>query len=538
MKKKIFCGIVLVAAILLYKGLMMYQAEQALAPGVIKIAVAGEVPSTAQNEAQADVDLFRQVLQDDFAVPFHGTTTLYLCADDKYEEVLEQKMHLKQAEAKWQDKQSGGLSNFDRRLVAVRNQSAITTERIRAITIAHELFHQVQGQLDQGRTNGLMMWMIEGTADFMGVCVAEKAGTLTLDIYKQRQLNVLRNSLHRVDPVELFSPKREVWNKFMEQKKEPYAMADLMVIYLLEHYPKEQSGELIANYFRQAGNLNNGEKAFSQVFGMTKKEFLIGFNSWLEAAIAAPAEIEISAGAGVSSQSADYAERGAFLARQFIRDNLGQDIKSSLKIILCSDEASYVEAMHKNIGVSLDDAKIRAKTETCIFVENTILLNTEKQDSPIQQKFIAAIAFMRCFEDQMLPSSVKEPTAWLIRGSGGVVGAHALSVEGIPFYRNQQYWLECLSRGGKIPALSEMKTGEQWKNASTTYGIDTVSLLSDSAAAYLLQKHGMHSLLVWLEAVRAGDGQEEAFSKAYNMTLDQFYNEFDDYLQQKIGRNG
>ena len=537
MKKKIFFGIALVMAVILYKGMMFYQMEQALAPGVIQVAVAGEVSSTAQNEAQADVDLFRQVLEGDFATSFHGTTTLYLCADDKYKEVLEQKLHLKEADAKWQDKQSGGLSNFDRRLVAVRNQTEITTERIRAITIAHELFHQVQGQLDQGRTNGLMMWMIEGTADFMGVCVAEKAGTLTLDIYKQRQISVLRNSLQRVDPEALFSPKREVWNKFMEQKKEPYAMADLMVIYLLEHYPKEQSGELIANYFRQAGNLNNGEKAFSQVFGMTKQEFLIGFNSWLEAAMAAPAQVEISAGEGVASQSVDYAERGAALARQFVRENLGRDINSSLKIILCGDEASYVEALHKNIGVSLEQAKIRAKTESCIFAESTILLNTEKQDSPIQQKFIAAISFMRCFEDQMLPNSVKEPTAWLIRGSGGVVGAHALSVEGVPFYRNQQYWLDCLRRGGKIPALSELQTGAQWKNTSDATGLDTVSLVADSAAAYLLQKHGMHSLLVWLEAVRDGANQDEAFSKAYNMTLDQFYNEFDEYLRQKIGRD-
>ena len=536
MKKKIFCGIALLAAIILYKGMMLYQTEQALAPGVIQVAVAGEVPSTAQNEAQADVDLFRQVLEDDFAVSFHGTTTIYLCADDKYKEILEQKLRLKEADAKWQDKQSGGLSNFDRRLVAVRNQAEITTERIRAITIAHELFHQVQGQLDQGRTDGLMMWMIEGTADFMGALVAEKAGTVTLDLYKQRQINVLRNSLQQVDPAVLFSPKRDVWNKLMEQKKEPYAMADLMVIYLLEHYPKEQSGELIANYFRQAGSLNNGEKAFSQVFGMTKKEFLIGFNSWLEAAMAVPAQIEIAAGAGVSSQSADYVERGASLARQFVRENLGKDINSSLKIILCSDEASYVEALHKNIGISLEDAKVRARTESCIFVENTILLNTEKQDSPIQQKFIAAISFMRCFEDQMLPTSVKEPTAWLIRGSGGVVGAYALSIEGIPFYRNQQYWLECLRRGGKMPALSELQTGAQWKTASTSYSLDTVSLLADSAAAYLLQKHGMHSLLVWLEAVKAGDDQEEAFAKAYNMTLDQFYNEFNEYLQQKIGR--
>ena len=100
--------------------------------------------------------------------------------------------------------------------------------------------------------------MSEGSADYVGARIAEKLGVVNLASWKQQRINQLRKSASHASPQEIAYPSASQWTALIENKKSPYEVADLMLLFVLEQTGK--GSEAVADYFRLSGKLMDGNK--------------------------------------------------------------------------------------------------------------------------------------------------------------------------------------------------------------------------------------------------------------------------------------
>lgn len=218
-------------------------------------------------------------------------TRIYVTSSDAdYERVLHEDLKMLKSRASDRASQSGGMSNGKGHIALILRQQHIFSPEIlreRALkTPLHELTHELQSELSQGKNGRALVWIKEGTADLFGFSVAqalqiEGASDLSSASWQQKNKSWFNNGGWHVSAEDLWTADYSKWEHFMDQHKGPYQMAGLMAAHL-ETLMGDRFFEVWVAYYKKLADLSKPESlAFEESFGMTREAFLASFKASL-----------------------------------------------------------------------------------------------------------------------------------------------------------------------------------------------------------------------------------------------------------------
>ncbi len=503
--------------------------------GNIQVLSEGDVDAEMLGDVHIAADSFNDIMQKDLQVHLSDDVKVYAAQSSKaYETILVREFHMSAEDAARVAKISGGWTSGRTHITALNGAAGVmdgANERIN--TTGHELFHQLQYELSNGKDTDekALFWLEEGSADYIGAHIAEKAGKQSLEKWQLDRINEMRSLQHYAAPQELQHCTLEQRKMLMEQKKHAYQISDLMVIYLLSQEPPEQRYLKLVQYFRELGQTGDGEKAFEKTFNRSVQRFLEDFDRWFKRKMQEPAEIKFVAQRGVSDRQVEEIRRQAALTRNFFRSAWGADLRGEYRIILTADQQDFSKAIAS--GLAMKETEAAKMAEQSLWVENssTVFLNAGRLQDQRQEIFSSAAMMTRILQGQTASNAVAG-LEWLGRGSAYLVGVQMLGKAGfgtLPQYK--EAWLQSIRTANSgVPALKELKTIQDWDKNQSRYGQDLMSNTAELAAAYLAERYGMQSIYQWYLATGELEDAEQAFQQVFGMTTTTFEVEFSHYV--------
>jgi hypothetical protein len=505
--------------------------------GAIQVIAEATTNQKMIDDTQKTATFFKQFLAEDMHIELTRDVKIVICpTKESYTTVLHREIHLSKDNAIRQSKLSAGISNDKFHAIALNGAAEkMKTPQNSTSAIAHELFHQVQAQLSNNKDDKALYWLKEGTADFIGATVAEKSGYQSREQWKLDTINALRTAPSYASASEILHIDLEQWTNLMEQDQSPYQMSDLMVCYLVSTQSNDQAYASIANYFRLVDQLNDGDKAFEQAFGLTINQFLVNFQRWFLDTMNKPAQIEIVPQPEVAPEVAADVDHSAALTRQFFQKTWNADLKASQRIVLTGSKDTYTAAIAKEFNFSAEDATQKSKNSVWWGNNSTTVLDMSALSTKHQIIFATATIMVKRFQLQVAPQKALSTLSWLTNGSADVIAAHTVEMSGIYTLENYKAsWLSNLRKTAVVPNLAELKTEQDWTNTTTKYGVSTVSHLSALATASLIEKYGFESIHTWLEATKEYGDAEKAFQTVYGISAAQFAADFKKSLTRQL----
>lgn len=489
----------------------------------------GTDPQLVHN-VQLVADAFDQILATELGVTLDKDVKLFVAPSrDAYIQVLQRELGLSQEVAERSGKMTSGFSASGRQTIALNGGLAAmkTLGGVSAVA-AHELFHQVQKQLEGGKWVRLY-WVSEGTADYVGAMVADRLGVMSLDGWKQQRINLLRKTPGHARPQELADINLAQWSTLMEQGKQPYTMSDLMVVFLLEQ-GKNRSIADFTEYFRQCRNLQNGRSALQAAFGMGLNEFLARFDPWFASLMTRQATVSLlPAGA---PQPALLAEAGRSLAAvsSLLENQWGVPLQSNLRLVLAASAAEYSGALTREFGYA-PDAAAKMSAESWRFNRNTAVLRLDGITSAELRSQRLTELVARMWVADTLAAKATQVLFWL--RSGGILCAAAMATDRLypgAARRQQSIWLQRLD--ATTPSLAELSSLDSYQALQKQHGARKLEALSALATQLLIEKHGLAAYGDWLRSAGASGNDSQAFATVFGISWAEFAEQFQSYLQQ------
>lgn len=232
-------------------------------------------------DVQKTLDSFNQILSADMNVALTRRIKVYICpTQENYTRVLERELNYSTSAAKRTAGVTGGISGDKANTVALNGSAGIMNNSYgRTYSTAHEVFHQVQFQLANGRSEKVPYWLKEGSAELIGARVSEKMGHQSVERWQQSSLKILRKADAYASPSDIMYISYDKWTTLMERDLHPYRVAGLMVYYLVVHVRDGNYGD-IAKYYTLIGDSVDEKRAFEQAFGLTQDRFLAHYQAW------------------------------------------------------------------------------------------------------------------------------------------------------------------------------------------------------------------------------------------------------------------
>jgi hypothetical protein len=382
--------------------------------------------------------------------------------------------------------------------------------------VAHELFHQIQGQLE-GEKRYRLYWMSEGSADYVGARIAEKLNVANMESWKQQRINQLRKNSDHASPNELAFLSSSQWTTLMETKKSPYEVSDLMLLFVLERSGK--GIESIAEYFRLCGKVMDGNKALSGAFGADLATVNAEFLPWLTSRLSKTGEVDMETIGGVPDAWLKSTQLGVNRAVGFITEKLGILPTSSFRMFVAASADDYIRALTKELGISPDIAATR-KNETWRYSKGVAVIQAAGISTDALRARIGGLTLARMWMDDYLPRKSAEPLYWLRQGGALAIGCDK---------EQRDSWKKLIV--GDRPSLSELGTQADLAQAEKRFGVPKVEAMCGMAATFLMEAYGTEKLGEWLTKTKEKGDATSTFLSVYGKTPQEFEKEFIAWLQ-------
>lgn len=485
----------------------------------------GQTDGRVMEDVQRTAEAFPKFMEEKFQVKLQRPTQIWVGADTaKYQELLTKRLGMEEENAPQKARYTNGQSSGRKAMAAIdgdRKKLGDSSECIS--TTAHELFHQLQYELSDGRSGyeNSLFWLEEGTADYAGALLCEKLGGRSVDKWYRDARFALQNARTVVSVDQLQHTTEQERLDMMTTKAKHYTLADVMTMYLLQQYGGSQPEQKIVAYYKGMEN-GEAEKVFAQTFGVELPVFLQEFSQWWQKELAAPAKIDTVIRPGADEAAARQFQQQVNLSRQWLKRTWGQDLHGQYQLVLVTSPADFAAAMEEYCHVSREEAQKTA--EGSVWAENnsTVFVNLTRVEDRRQAIFVSGTMLSRLFMMQQLDND-NGGMAWLLRGGSYVAGVGRLVEDGqgtLTAY--QRAWRKELRQNAPLPALDKLLTVQDIENAMNQQGSDQVSRLCEYAAAELVNRYGWASLYAWQAAARqSGDGRQ-AFTKVFGLSLSDF----------------
>lgn len=461
---------------------------------------------------------FDQLIAEEMKVTLnHDVKVIIAPSQSAYAIVLQRELGQSREVAERNAKVTGGLSNTRYQAVALKGDSnSMKSLGSVATIVAHELFHQIQGQLE-GEKRYRLYWISEGSADYVGARIAEKLGVVNLASWKQQRINQLRKSSSRVSPNELAFLSSSQWTTLLEAKKSPYEVSDLMLLFVLERSGK--GIESIAEYFRLSGKLMDGNKALSSAFGVDSDTLNAEFLPWMTSLLAKTGGVNVESIGSVPDTWLQSTQLGAGRTFGFITEKLGIVSTSSFRLFVAASSDDYIRALTKELGIAPDIAATR-KNETWRYSKGVAIIQAAGIRSDALRVRTGGLTLARMWMDDYLPRKSAEPLYWLRQGSALVIGADQ---------EQKESWKKLLA--GDRPSLSDLGTQADFAQAEKRFGAPKVEAMSGMAVTFLTETQGTEKLGEWLSKTKEKGDATATFLSVYGKTPQEVEKEFVSWLQ-------
>lgn len=449
---------------------------------------------------------------------------------DAYIHALQSDLGISREVAERSGKMTSGFSSARRQAVALNGDLPLM-KSLGGVTsvVAHELFHQVQGQLE-GPKWVRLYWLSEGTADYVGAMVAERLGVMSLDGWKQQRINLLRKKPGRAKPSDLADIQLAQWSSLMEQDKLPYAVSDMMVVFLLEQ-GQSASPAAIAEYFRQCNRLQDGNKAMKSAFGLDMADFSTRFEPWFASLMTQAATLRLTPSGSLAPSLVSESQRALQALTAVWEDQWNFPLQSNLRLIPVGSADEYRAAASREFGQAPDVAG-KSPAETWRFNRSVAIFRLDTPGSPeLRARRVTEIA-ARMWVADTAPAQSPSSLFWL--RTGGSLGSAALATDTLypgAAARQRQLWLNRL--GEEKPLLSDLASLNGYLAATKKYGAKTSEALSALAVWLLFEKYGPDAYGHWLRAAKLFADDGRAFASVYGCSPEEFAAEFAAWLQHR-----
>jgi hypothetical protein len=461
---------------------------------------------------------FDQLIAEEMKVSLNHDVKVFIApTQSAYAVVLQRELGQSRDAAERNAKVTGGMSHVRHQAVALNGESSVMKSLGSVATlVAHELFHQIQGQLE-GEKRYRLYWMSEGSADYVGARIAEKLGVMNLVSWKQQRINQLGKSSIYASANELAFLSASEWTTLMEAKKYPYEVSDLMLLYVLERSGK--GIESITEYFRLCGKTMDGSKALSAVFGMDLATVNAGFSPWLVSRLAKTGEATVEAIGSVPDTSLQSVQLGVGRGFRFITEKLGIAPTSSFRLFVTASSDDYVRALTKELGISPDIAATR-RNETWRYSKGVAVIQAAGISTDALRARIGGLTLARMWMDDYLPRKSAEPLYWLRQGGAILIGCDK---------EQRDSWKKLIV--GDRPSLSELRTQTDLAQAEKKFGVPKVEAMCGMAVTFLTETYGTEKLGEWLTKTKEKGDATAAFLSVYGKTPQEVEKEFIAWLQ-------
>lgn len=461
---------------------------------------------------------FDQLLAEEMKVSLNHDVKVFIApTQGAYANVLQRELGQSRDAAERNAKVTGGMSHVRHQAVALNGESSVMKSLGSVATlVAHELFHQIQGQLE-GEKRYRLYWMSEGSADYVGARIAEKLGVANVESWKQQRINQLRKSSSYASPNELAFLSSSQWTTLMENKKSPYEVSDLMLLFVLDRSGK--GIDAIAEYFRLCGKVMDGNKALSGAFGVDLATVNVEFLPWLTSRLAKTGEVDMETIGSVPDAWLKSTQLGANRAVGFITEKLGILPTSSFRLFVAASSEDYIRALTKELGISPDIAATR-KNEIWRYSKGVAIIQAAAIRSDALRARIGGLTLARMWMDDYLPRKSAEPLYWLRQGSALLIGGDQ---------ELRESWKKLLA--GERPLLSDLGTQADFAQAEKRFGGSKVEAMCGMAVSFLVETHGMEKLGEWLTQTKGKGDATAAFISVYGKTPQEVEKEVIAWLQ-------
>ena len=497
----------------------------ATGPATVAVHSHGQPAPETMRDIEQAASAFPQLLEERYQVNLQHNVDIWVGADTgKYEELLVEKLGVEEDKVKPKAQYTSGESMGRKNIIALDgDKQKMTDKSERYSTTGHELFHQLQYELSDGRSGyeNSLFWLEEGTADYAGALLAEKMGGRSVEKWYMDDLFTLQNAKETAKVERLQRTTEEERVQLLSGKAKYYTLSDVMVYYLLHHYGGGSPEQKIIAYYKGLAK-GEAEQVFAQVFGVELSAFLQEFSVWWQGELNAPAQLAVVVRPQVNESVVRQYRQHIAQSRKWLQNHWGHDLKGRYKLVFVSGAEDYAAAMQEYCGVDAAEAQRTAADSVWAENNSTLFVNAAKIDDNRQSIFVSSAMVSRLFILQQLGSEDVGMT-WLLRGMSYVSGVARLVDIGegkLPDY--QRAWRQELRKNAPLLTVDKIMSNADMQKAMEQYGNESVSHLCEYAAAELVRRYGWSALYNWqLAARRSGDGKQ-AFLQVFGITAADF----------------
>lgn len=481
---------------------------------------------------QKVVDSFNEIVEKKLNQTFTRDVKIFVCPDrDSYAKVLETEFGLEKKVAERRAKLSDGMANSRKNIVAINldPDDIYDPEYHAYYTTAHELAHQLQFQLSSNQMNKTLYWLVEGSADFLAAQIVEELGYQPLTDWKNFQFYIFRNISDYVEPNQITYIPFDAWEKFIEDKKYPYQVSNLMVFYLASK-TNRHINEAIVDYFKLTAGDDEDSANFEKCFGVKHQDFLSDVSEWLTQSKRVLGKIILDS-KGYFDPIPAISE-GFYRSQEFFKDNYGAYVRPNQIVNLASEKYSFSMELVKGFGITRAEAVKIAKDHSWWSNKNKILMNLDLLPDCKSRVFNTAVMMTSQFQNQQSKAKLWDNITWFKRGMAHLFAALITEQAGVNTFESyHDFWLQEVKKAGVSLALADLRSEAEWDQAVEKYGISAIYSFSALATELLMERNGLASFSAWLDGSGKYKNSNEAFITAFKITPEDFESEFFEYLK-------
>jgi hypothetical protein len=218
----------------------------------------------------------------------------------------------------------------------------------------------------------------------------------------------------------------------------------------------------------------------------------------------------------VSAADEAYVREGISMAAAYLDEELAGEIRDDLTVRVRNTEHPDNPYILASAG---DD-------------ELVVYTGSEMWDtlSPVLRMQVVIHEYVHIYQRDMLGNGYDVSPMWFIEGMAEYVSFNALEEQGLidpDAVDDFQTW--AIAHGGDMPSLEEIEDLERFQSSEAP-----IYSLSHMAVVQLLDDEPAERLETYLEEIDDGAEWRDAFPEAFEIDLDDFYDEFDLWLSDEM----
>ncbi|MCE5287212.1 MAG: hypothetical protein LLG02_15390 [Pelosinus sp.] len=245
-------------------------------------------------------------------------------------------------------------------------------------------------------------------------------------------------------------------------------------------------------------------------------------------------QVDVVGDDGVSARTLTEVRAEIAMVDQFYHDYYGLDIDYPIRLVLASDKEKYITAMMDEFGMTQEEVEKYHYNSDGLTSGRTIVSNLASCPSRGLRLINIAHELTHQYQRSLCGSYNAYELRWLSEGTADVMAYSVLSLNGM-FSLNvhNKKCMETLQAVPQIPKLARLGRVQDWVNSANTTGLAVNYLTSDAAVIYLIGKVGYTPMFTYFQLLGDTRDVHQAFAQAFGMNLEDFEEEFNEYLADK-----